>query len=281
MDDAGQALWQWDGPNPIVGCGLAFEFDRQFSQETIKAIGQLRSKFSKRLPRQQFQQMMMVPFGAAAFPQGQESQKTGVLFDRTRADGQQEVSLGISLNTVRYVTTSYTRWDEVWADARNLFQPVMDLVADGTKLVTIVVEYTDRFLAKEADVHSFPVRSLLKPSPFVATNIFDCDGFWHCNHGFFRSDASLPGGQLLENVNVSLVEARPNDEPTLQVDVVINQRFTFLEARSLARGESFAARGGVLGLEDEFAAVHIRNKELLSALLLPSVGSRIPGLDMS
>ena len=272
--------WTWTGSNPIIGCAISFEFAGPFSQQAFEAIGKLHSSFRKRLPRRNIQQMLMMQIGPPGPMPVQIPQQAGIVFDRLKGDGSPEASLSVVMNMVTYMTTIYTRWDEVWREAVAVIEPIASVLAAEHPVSGLTVEYTDRFLMPGRDTASRPVRRLLASNPFIADNIFNCEGLWHCNHGFFRNLDTLPGCRLLENVNFGLSETEVDDVgPSLSLDIGINQKVMFNEPRKLEPGAIFIAGDGLVGLEGVVSTVHLRNKQILSTLLLPSVRSRIPGLD--
>ena len=279
MSESSDKDWSWVGANPITSCVLAFEFEKPFPQPVLSELGRLHARFRKRLPRHNVQQLVALPIGpSASVPQRRPL--AGIVFDRLKGDGTPDENLGAIVSTLSYMTSAYSRWNEIWGSARVLFDIVFPPLLRDNALTGFALEFTDKFIYSGQISPSGPVRFLLKENPFMASNIFNCQDLWHSNHGYFRQPSILADSTTLENVNLSLNRDTTDDEPALRLDIVINQRVAFAAPRQLDINMPFGDSGEG-SLEQQVSLVHRRNKEVLSALLLAEIVDRIPGLGSS
>ncbi len=67
------------------------------------------------------------------------------VLNRTAADGTLEKELRIENNSMSFTTFRYTRWDEVWSQARRYFIGILPIYAENSKIAAVGLNYIDKF----------------------------------------------------------------------------------------------------------------------------------------
>jgi len=281
--------WHWTGSNPIQRAAIGVEFVSQFSTSVLDDAAGLHPTFKKSLPRRMNQQAMMLQVGQAGSPMPmpmpllQTPQSIGFVFDRTDNVGQQVEAFNMSGNSAAYSCASYSRWNEVWPRASQLFDKIIPIITTSGNLATaITLEYVNQF-SWLGEPSSADILCLLAEGPFVCPNVFRLSGLWHSFHGFFRDDIDPVRGIHLENINLTLVDrvASIDDVEGSRrcLDVVVSHKFVFSTPTSFVPANQASAE--LTALKECATSMHERNKAILRELLRDSIIAGIPGLGAS
>ena len=285
--------WNWTGSNPIARAAIGIEFTSLFTPSVITKASSLHPTLKKMLPRRTNQQAMMLQMGPAGTPVAmpmpmpmpllQPSQSIGFVFDRTDDAGQQAEAFNMSGNSAAYSCASYSRWNDVWSRASQIFGKMVPIItASGNLASAITLEYVNQFYWP-GEIESADISSLLLEGPFVCPNVFRLSSLWHSFHGFFRDGIDPIPGRHIDNINLTLVDRMTSDGEIEKnrrcLDVVISHRFVFSTATSFVPGNR--ENGKPTGLDECTTSMHERNKGILRDLLKDPIITRIPGLGVS
>jgi len=281
--------WRWTGDNPIGRAAIGVEFMSQFTPSVLNEAAGLHSMFRKLLPRRMNQQAIMLQVGQAGSPMPmpmpllQTPQSIGFMFDRTDDVGQQAEAFNMSGNSAAYSCASYSRWNEVWPKASQLFDKIVPIVTASDNLATaITLEYVNQF-SWSGEPGAADILSLLVEGPFICPNVFRLSGLWHSFHGFFRDGIEPVPGTHLENINLTLVDRVTSvdevEENRRCLDVMVSHRFAFSTPTSFVPANQASVEP--TALKECATSMHERNKGILRELLRGSIIDGIPGLGVS
>lgn len=191
----------------------------------------------------------------------------GLAFNRMGPDGGVEWSLNIQPNALLVACHRYDRWAQAAETAIPLLQRVLRL-APHVGVATVALQYTDEWTI--AATETVPIGSLLfRPNNgYIAERLMAQIGAWHCHSGWFESSTgSLP--RNLANVNVNV-----NVQPvTNQSTVTLNHAQRGFQAEPIfLQVDETAARDM---LEEQFLAMHAKNKQVLKDVLVEAVQEQI------
>ena len=191
--------------NAIKVIAFVLEFQQEIDESTVdklRVFYQNNAEIKKDLPREQLLHTMMIQMEG----QQQVSNKQvvgGVAFDSLLANGSQEWSLSVRGNVVVVTCGRYTRWDQVWNQAKSYFSAVLPLLSDKTfKFITL--EYVDEFFISN---HNSEWKKELfnLESKYLPSNIHDLDGFWHSHHGFHLHEVQPVEQRVLNNIDIDYI----------------------------------------------------------------------------
>jgi len=198
---------------------------------------------------------------------GDTSDLAGIRFERFRTNGTLEKVLQIEGDHISYHCFEYTRWAEVWLDAKRFLKAAAFFV-DDIKVAVIALNVRDRFdfdgSAKDFD----PADFFIEDSPYLVKNIFELRDLWHCHHGFFETIEIPYVDRELLVTNISTELATVN-----KLNIRIN---CFFEARIKPPGVKTEALFYDDKLVEEIMGdLHNKNKKILIQIIKPEIAKKL------
>jgi hypothetical protein len=233
------------------------QFDRPLDGAPIRAADQALVRYEQALPGRSEIRAMGIQFGpagvSAVTPQMTDA-PNGIA--RSVSDGRGVVvkELRIDRQSLMFRTQVYTRWDAVWAEAREYFGTLLGLVGD-VNVGGYGLAYVDKFIWTGAPGTCRPTDLIRTDAPFVSRASLDATDLWHCHSGRF----SIVDGRIkrLENVDFDCIDEPASTlggEP--QRAVRISTQFTDLLNQPGAYQWNLAAREAMPELDAEFVTLH-------------------------
>lgn len=160
----------------------------------------------------------------------------------------------------------YTRWAPVVAKVLDMARVLVPLAAKVVPLTRIGLQVVDSF-NWNAPIEELPIETIFsRSSPWLASHVFDCRGFWHCNHGYFEPVALAGCVRQLNNVNVSVSGAA--ERPLLQAALV--------HVLELSEGGWWVRESAdIQRLAEVLEHLHAYNKTAMGQLLSAEVAERV------
>lgn len=192
------------------------QFDRPLDDDPFLQALKTAEQFKEELPGEI--QMQGVTFMIGASPgMPSNGQAAGKWFRRSAPNGVIENDLRVERVALTFVTTLYTRWDTVWAQARKYFSVLLPIYATKAKIASISLNYIDKF-SWRGDMTDCRPNLLLRPdSKYLCPHVFQADDFWHSHTGaFVRVDQNT---KRLVNINVDYLDEPRADGPRRIVSV--------------------------------------------------------------
>lgn len=183
----------------VLGVQLAREVNDADFTEADQELQRLPTAQWKRTELQTF----AVAFGLmpVAPPSGGLS---GYLYQKTQSDGSVAAELRLDRIAVTFRTTLYTRWDEVWAEARSYIERILPSFVRSAPLAAVSLTYVDKFIWNGPLQAAKPSALLRLDSPYLTPHIFDQENLWHSHTGaFLRYDDQT---KRLMNVNINCTD---------------------------------------------------------------------------
>jgi uncharacterized protein (TIGR04255 family) len=111
--------------------------------------------------------------------------QNGFMLFRTGTDGTVEKELRIERNSVMFRTLRYSRWKDVWAEAKKYFGPIVPLFAHNNKITGISLNTIDKFVWSGTPSQYNASYLLRSGSNYLCPHIFQVNDLWHSHTGSF------------------------------------------------------------------------------------------------
>lgn len=261
------------GKHAIKNVILALEWQAPLDPSVFAKVSALHDKFKDKLPRKLDQQAVTINIGGPLpAPQAPNTpaipQIVGVVFDRTKPDGEPERLVNVSQNILIVQCGEYSRWIPIRDEAFTYFRNILPLTLEHHPVSTIGLQYTDEFYIT-GDFNSAPVDCIFdSKSKYIPQNAARLTDLWHSFHGFFERFEEATAHRRLTNVNVTLV-----DQVDRRVVQIIGSHKCLLDAptadwKKLLEGEDSV----LLTLYEQ---MHKLNKSIMCDLLNADIKKRI------
>lgn len=185
---------------------MTVRFDRPLSDEAIRSADEAMSLFQDALPRRDSIQGMafqVSPQGMMPMVPPISDVPNGIARTRTDHGGALIKDLRIDRQSINFRTFEYTRWENVWAEARKYFSSLLPRLGE-TNIAAYALSYVDKFVWTGSCQTCRPTSLLKKDSLYVSPISFDTDDLWHCHSGRFMSANDRI--KRLEAVNIDCVD---------------------------------------------------------------------------
>lgn len=258
----------------VLEVAFVLHFSRPFSEDAISNITQLRETLQNELPKLdkiiglgvRFQAGGQDPFGTPP-----EQKLVGVSFKHFVDNGAFDWNLRVEDQMAAVNCLAYTRWSETWEQAKRYLDLVSRLlIAPENPVVSISLEYVDRFLFGGAQ-EDFPFVEIFKTdSLFLTAHTRNSGGLWHVNQGWFEND--VPEAKRALNIlNITAGHSEGEHQTTVHHNCTMQFGKPLTSHKMLfANDES-----GQQKVERIFTWLHSKNKEILNALLSDDMLVRI------
>lgn len=212
-----------------------------------------------------------IGFGADAAG-GSRSVEGGKSLQRTRTDGTLEYELRLERSAVTYISTAYTRWQAVWAQASQYFAVVLPAYLADNSIAAITLNYLDKFVW-QGDPKLCRANRLLRPtSKYICPHVFDAPDLWHSHTGAFV-DVDKATKRLI-NVNADCLDVAGPDD-IVRRNITITTLFT--DNLSPPEYDKFGitAQTAHSFVHRRMAELHAANKELFGDVVSDEICARI------
>ena len=130
---------------------------------------------------------------------------SGLILRRTAPNGAIAKELRVESHAITFITSLYTRWDTIWAQANTYFNALIPKYTAGEANISgITLNYLDKFVW-DGDINSCNPNLLLRhDSKYLSPSIFEVKDLWHSHTGaFIRVDNNI---KRLLNINVDCLD---------------------------------------------------------------------------
>jgi len=245
--------------NAIQEANIAVWFGKQFSEDQLKHVDDVRATIEKFFPTEQPVMGFSVSINPAA-PEALQPRprRAGFIFQRASPGGQvQDWVLQIQQNFIAVNCLSYEDWATYRGRARDCFQLLLPrFVSAEFPITQISLQYIDHFFA-DWPVPAGAVRATFRrDSRLLSPRVFDESEQWHANQGWFET---RPAGRVLSLLNISLAHVPPYGQlivdNTLRLDIAPEESARLIGEAIMTKLDS---------VSEDF---HTRNKQLLAEVL--------------
>ena len=209
--------------------------------------------------------------GSSSFIEG----VCGIEFVLKNEEGQPVWVMRFSSDSVSVHCAAYTRYDDVWAQARNLLLKALALVPTGHAISGVGMRYIDRF-RYNPDAGHYDLADLFRTeNRYVTPRCFDAGIRWHCHNGWFAPVKGMDParGFQAECLNqLNLASAEEVTPAGSSVMLTIDHNLT-VQPNQL--GEFNVSEREHEWLDDLMLALHKDNKRTMAQLLTDTVCKRL------
>ena len=196
-----------------------------------------------------------------------KSNLTGIFFERFKPSGLAEKVLAAEGDRIVFHCFEYTRWNEIWQEARNFLKAISFFLSD-LRVAIVALNVRDKFIFKGSPKSFDPAILFKKGSPYLTPNIFKIRELWHCHHGYFEKVTNQKVDKELLVTNTSTEMSGSNE-----LNAKIN---CFFEARLNPPGIDVQELFDETDLIDELMTdLHYKNKKVLNDIIVKDMAKRI------
>jgi uncharacterized protein (TIGR04255 family) len=244
------------------------QIDRPLDDTNIAAIYKVAEQFQPELPGRVEIQGFALTIGSRG-PSGPIS--AGRVFSRTRPDGTTESELRVERDSVTFRTSLYTRWNEIWGQARKYFDAIVPMYVGQANISGISLNYVDKFLWVGVPAECRPNILLRPESIYLCPYVYNVQDLWHSHTGAFMRVSNET--KRLLNVNVDcLDENRPNG---IQRVVAITTVLSDLINQPGYAPSQVAANAATEFLDTRMRQLHDFGKEVFGKIINDDMCRRI------
>ncbi len=207
----------------------------------------------------------------SALANARPTMRVGLDFSVKRPDGASVWALRFHGNSVVVECTRYTRWDLVWAEAKNYLYAALARLGEveaDLNVTSLGLWYIDTFVSPDP---MSDTKDLYVDSKYLPKFAFEQGAEWHAHTGWFERRAI---GRILHNLNV-------DTQVTSRSDPVSGESFG--EAVSTVTHSQVCTRFLSVNLisvnwqefDAEFEQMHRNNKQILQDLLSPAIKYKV------
>ena len=186
----------------IAEVTFALTSDTALTHEERRKVKAAHGKWREVLPQVTEDTVLTVAMGLEGTPPPPQP-VAPLSFERYRPDG----GLGWRLRFDGPATVincgTYTRWVQIWEEARRLFEEALGVLdGSGRSVTSLTLQYTDVFFWR-GELERYDARLLLsEQSKHVPIGIFDHGPIWHLHQGWFHQATGPVRGRLLERMHI-------------------------------------------------------------------------------
>ncbi|MDD5400610.1 MAG: TIGR04255 family protein [Sulfurimonas sp.] len=253
--------------NAIEKVAFIFVLSAQINDTVIKNVitnYQNAPDMIAKLPRCQPQNMISFQIGGMIEqPQHIHSPMVnGVIFDTLLPDGRQKWFVNLANNFLTIGCSDYTRWDEVWATAKeyiDFFMPSLE----GNNIQEIGIEYIDEFKISDAS-KDWKKELFRENNDFIPNHIWSKDDFWHIHQGYYLNHEH----KNLNNINMNYFL---DEKMSPKVVIQTHHKTTCSNLIPVSTNSSDV----ISAIEPIIEQNHLLNKEVMCNLLSSEICTRI------
>lgn len=255
----------------IEQVAFVIQFNGAITDETLLRISRATAQFNNDDDLPGYIEIQGVNFVIGAnVPQQTNNSPSGFIRRSVARDGSLECELRIERNLITFVSTKYSRWNEVWQRVSRYLDLLLPIYFEQLSLSAVGLNYLDKF-SWNGDLNKFNAASLLnRNSKYISSHIFDTAEYWHCHTGvFIRSDEQT---KRLLNINIDHVdESRPDGiKRIVAITTTVTDQFNQPGYQQFAIGNHTIAMVGT-----HMQNIHDFGKSVLGDLLAKNMSDRI------
>jgi uncharacterized protein (TIGR04255 family) len=251
-------------------------FGVQLRQPTDKAVVTAATKvvieqFGEDFPGRSDTQSVVFQIASSVETSGSRRSE-GKSFSRTRPNGAAEHELRFDQTSVAFMTTAYTRWQAVWAQASKYFAAVLPFYLSSGQIGSIALNYVDKFVWK-GDPRLCRASKLFRAgSRYLCPHVFDTPDLWHSHTGAFLFVENHT--KRLINVNADCLDVTLPDE-VVERAVTITTLFTdnLLPSEYDTFGITAANAHDFVGVR--MRELHVASKKMFGDIVSDEIRARI------
>lgn len=248
---------------------MAVNFDRDLTDEALRAAREVIGK-PEELPGRT--ELRGLSFQIGPTPTASRSVIAGYGFTKVLPDGFLESELHIQRSAVTFRTLFYTRWANIWGQAKRYFDAVLPVyLQSGSRLSQVSLNYVDKFISPALVEECRPGDILKRDSPFLCSNIFGSNDLWHCHSGRFERRDNRTKRLVTVNVDFISETVREQDRRAVSIASVIADLFNQATYEPLDLDPKDAART----IDACFQGLHAADKEVLRSIITDEMSRRI------
>ncbi|WP_411728396.1 TIGR04255 family protein [Methyloglobulus sp.] len=201
---------------------LVVQFDRDIGDDSFTTARKTFEQFKNELPGQV--EISGFPITVGHPVKMPPTGVTGVFFRRIEPDGTIENEFRVERSSLTFITTRYTRWDDIWKQSSQYFNALIPIYSKQSKITGVGLNFVDKFKWSGDLTKCNPNLLLRAKSNYICPHVFEAKDFWHSHTGaFIRVDEYT---KRLVNINVDYVdENRPDGtQRIIAVTTVINNQ---------------------------------------------------------
>jgi len=255
----------------IESVSFGVEWTLPLPPAVMEALGAVyESSLIKELPSKKPIQRVAFEINPESGNSISQDQSAGWTFERFSPDGRVDRSMLLTSNTLAVTFHNYSRWDDEYAVAANLMNPLLPLIAVSTGGFTgFGLQYLDVFQITGGP-GEFKAEMLLRQnSEILPASVFRQKSLWHSHHGYFTDMPDEPSRRKLTVINTDLIDEN-NGSQQLRILTVHKTIFSV----PLSDTEQIRA-ADQSPLDAAMHDMHNENKAVLRSLLNDSMLARI------
>lgn len=249
---------------------FALEWQGELTDQALTDIQKLAPELKPHFPVATPQRVVNINIGPklnSALPNQQEvdDQLGGMMFLRTGKFGNVASQLNVSRTNCVVVINEYDRWTQTLDAVIRYLKIVLPVILKEKPISIIALQYIDIFTWKDDQANLNLREIFLENSPYLAPNVFDQKGLWHCHNGYVIQQLDHLEGECLDNINVNTVA----DQDDLKIQITTAHKFTLKTPLRLASKTYLQSIKAVQNV------LHDHNKDTLRQLLTDEVRNMI------
>lgn len=261
--------------NAITSATIFLESSQPFSSDRLGALSARHGEFQDSLPRRMLKKAVKIELGEAlpnqVSPTAHGNEEiSGVTFDYLQPSGNPKWALIAEGNRLTFFCGEYTKWKDFKERANSLIRRAYTVLFQHNVVVGIGLQYRDQFYWTGSNRSDMNADKIYKcGTAYLPSSIFEYEDLWHNNQGFFKTVTTPIKGQVLTNINASIIdkeEHRWSDLITLH-----SCRNLYIKNES----ELFMGDGKKPNFELVLNYLHDENKEVLRSLFNEEILDRI------
>jgi len=246
-------------------------FQKAFESGQVGAVMAAHEGWRELLPNMNPLMLQALAIGPKANPVLRDQGIRGVSFERLKQDGSLQWRLLLQENFTAVNCLSYTRWVDIWPEARRLLDATATLLVKAQQpVVGVALQYIDDFIW-DGPQEEYSIDQLIRQnSTYVPNSVRGKGPLWHLHQGWF-DEAKFPhDGRLLERTHVD--STRQDKTGTIQTRIDMTLRLDFREP--------IQSRDALFGgerpkVEEIFSRLHTLNKDTLRAYITDEMAEKI------
>jgi uncharacterized protein (TIGR04255 family) len=179
----------------------------------------------------------------------------GLTFQRNSAEGQPELIFSIQGNQLAYTCNVYTRWSEVFNQAKEILNQFIPLICPVPGVAVIGLQYVDEFFVT-GNLNEFNSAIVFsEDTKRLPLSVFHEKDFWHNHSGWFENAEN--DGRILNNLNISYY---PQQHDKNAIQLISAHRYMFktpISDKDLLENT----------IQDIFEKLHAGNKTMFKEIL--------------
>lgn len=250
---------------------FALEWQGELTNQALTNIEKLAPQLKSSFPIANAQKMVHINIGAksnnvpSVQQQEDDDQLGGMMFLRTGKFGNVACQLNVSRTNCIIVINEYERWTPSLDAVMRYLKIVLPSIMAEKSIDTIALQYLDVFTWKD-DPEKLNLREIFTDkSPYLAPNVFDQKGLWHCHNGYVIESFDSLEGDCLDNINVNTID----DQGDRKIQISTTHKLTLKKALRLS------TKTYLQEIKKIQNVLHDHNKDTLKQLLADKVCSMI------